>query len=219
MKMKEYPSIPAAASLLARSEAYLGRPFVAFDKLDGSNIRAEWNRRKGWHRFGSRRRLLGHAQPFLSQAIRLILEGYADGLARAFTDDPALCRPQQATVYFELLGPHSFAGIHDPRELDVPSNEPLRVVLIDVNLHKRGLMSAEDFIERFGRLGIPAVVHRGELTPDFIAAVRSGRFGTAEGVVCKGGAGHRRWMAKIKTDAYLRRLRAFFGDDWQQYGE
>lgn len=56
--MKEYPSIPAAADLLARPDAYLGQPFVAFDKLDGSNIRAEWDRKKGWLRFGSRRRLL-----------------------------------------------------------------------------------------------------------------------------------------------------------------
>ena len=49
--MKEYPSIPSAGDLLARSaEDYLGRPFVAFDKLDGSNVRAEWDRKRGWHR-------------------------------------------------------------------------------------------------------------------------------------------------------------------------
>jgi hypothetical protein len=47
--MKEYPSILSAADLLARSDDYLGRPFVAFDKLDGSNIRAEWDRQKGWN--------------------------------------------------------------------------------------------------------------------------------------------------------------------------
>lgn len=37
--MKDYPSIPSAADLLARPDHHLGRPFVAFDKLDGSNIR------------------------------------------------------------------------------------------------------------------------------------------------------------------------------------
>src|SRR5262245_20254555 len=106
--MKEYPSILSANDLLARSNDYLGRAFVAFDKLDGSNIRAEWDRKKGWHRFGSRRRLLDASLPFLGQAIQLILDGYGDGLARAFTDDPALHRPQEATVYFEFFGPHSF---------------------------------------------------------------------------------------------------------------
>ena len=70
--MKEYPSILSATDLLARSGDYLGRPFVAFDKLDGSNIRAEWDRKKGWHRFGSRRRLLDPSLPLLGQAIRLI---------------------------------------------------------------------------------------------------------------------------------------------------
>jgi RNA ligase len=217
--MKEYPSILSANDLLARSDEYLGRPFVAFDKLDGSNIRAEWDRKKGWHRFGSRRRLLDSSQPFLGQAIRLILDGYGDGLAKAFRDDPALRGPPEATCYFEFLGPHSFAGQHDPAALGVPANEPFRVVLLDVNLHKRGFVSAEEFVERFGPLGIPRVVHRGELTRGFIEEVRRGKFGTGEGVVCKGGEGHRRWMAKVKTDAYLQRLRAFFQDDWRLYWE
>ena len=77
--MKEYPAILAAGHLLAQSAAdYLGRPFVAFDKLDGSNIRAEWDRQRGWHLFGSRRRLLDATQPLLGQAIQLILDNYGD---------------------------------------------------------------------------------------------------------------------------------------------
>jgi hypothetical protein len=210
----------AAGHLLAQSPPdYLGRPFVAFDKLDGSNIRAEWDRRKGWHLFGSRRRLLDPAEPFLGQAIRLILDNYGDGLAKAFNDDSALRRPQEATAYFEFLGPHSFAGQHDPAILMVPANEPFHVVLIDVNIHKRGFVSAEEFVERFGHLGIPRVVHRGELTRDFIEEVRAGKFDTPEGVICKGGEGHGRWLAKVKTTAYLKRLKAFFQDDWQQFWE
>ncbi len=218
--MKDYPSIPAAGHLLAQSATdYLGRSFVAFDKLDGSNLRAEWDRKKGWHLFGSRRRLLDPSQPLLGQAVRLILEGYGDGLAKAFRDDPALGRPREATAYFEFFGPRSFAGQHDPAVLKIPANEPFRVVLIDVNLHKRGFVSGEQFIDHFGHLGIPRVVHRGELTREFIAAVRADRFGTPEGVICKGGEGHGRWMAKVKTTAYFRRLKAFFRDDWQKYGE
>src|SRR5947209_2641819 len=156
--MKEYPSIPAAGHLLARSAGdYLGRPFVAFDKLDGSNVRAEWDHKRGWHQFGSRRRLLDESQPLLGQAIRLILDGYGDGLARVFAEEPALGRPREATAYFEFFGPNSFAGQHDPQILGVSSNGPFRVVLIDVNLHKQGFVSAERFIEGFGHLGIPRV--------------------------------------------------------------
>jgi hypothetical protein len=149
----------------------------------------------------------------------LILDGYGDSLARTFTDNPALSRPQQATVYFEFLGPHSFAGLHDPADLGVPANEPFRVVLIDVNLYKRGFVSADEFIEWFDSLGIPRVVQRGVLSRDFIEDVRADKFGTPEGVLCKGGEGHGRWMAKIKTEAYLRRLKEFFQTDWQQYWE
>ena len=214
--MKDYPSIPAAGYLLARSAGYAGRPFVAFDKLDGSNIRAEWEHKRGWHLFGSRKRLLDASQPLLGQAIGLILDGYGDGLARVLADDLG---SREATAYFEFLGPHSFAGQHDPGVLGVPSNEPFGVVLIDVNIHKRGFVSAEQFVERFGHLGIPRVVHRGELTANFVRDVRAGKYGDGEGVILKGGEGHDRWMAKVKTTAYLRRLKSFFQDDWQKHWE
>src|ERR1700738_1895614 len=148
--MKENPSILSANDLLARSGAYPGQPFVAFDKLDGSNIRAEWDRKKGWHRFGSRRRLLDASHPLLGQAIQLILNGYGDGLPKAFMDDPASRRPQEATAYFEFLGPHSFAGMHDPADLGVPANEPFRVVLIDVNLHRRGCVAGRGVLGAVG---------------------------------------------------------------------
>ena len=81
------------------------------------------------------------------------------------------------------------------------------VTLIDVSLHRRGLASADQFVQWFDRLDIPRVAHRGELTRAFLAEVRVGRFGTGEGVVCEGGAGHGRSRAKAKTDAYLRRLK------------
>jgi hypothetical protein len=217
--MKEYPSILSARDLLARSDDYFGAPFVAFDKLDGSNIRAEWERKKGWHLFGSRRRLLDESSPLLGQAIPLIRDGYGDGLAKVLVDDPIFRGARQATAYFEFLGPHSFAGLHDPADLGVPSNEPFAVVLIDVNIHKRGFVSADEFIDRFGHLGVPRVVHRGVLDRQFIEDVRAGKFGTGEGVVCKGGEGHGRWMAKVKTNAYLQRLKEFFQGEWERYWE
>jgi hypothetical protein len=217
--MKEYPSILSAGDLLARSDEYLGQPFVAFDKLDGSNIRAEWERKKGWHLFGSRKRLLDESAPLLGRAIPLILDGYGDPLAKVLVDDPAFRGVRQATAYFEFAGPHSFAGLHDPADLGVPANEPFAVVLIDVNIHKRGFLSADEFIDHFEPLGIPRVVHRGILDRSFIEDVRAGRFGTGEGVVCKGGEGHKRWMAKVKTNAYLQSLKEFFQEDWERYWE
>ena len=52
--MKQYPSI---SHDIRSVQAY------AFDKLDGSNIRAEWHPKKGFWKFGSRTRLLGTDQP------------------------------------------------------------------------------------------------------------------------------------------------------------
>ena len=45
-------------------------------------------------------------------------------------------------------------------------------------------------------------------------------FGVAEGVICKGGTGGPdMWMVKIKTDAYLTRLKQAFADRWEDYWE
>jgi hypothetical protein len=47
-----------------------------------------------------------------------------------------------------------------------------------------------------------------------------GRYGVAEGVVVKcGSGGADLWMAKIKTYAYLERLRQAFRERWEDYWE
>lgn len=48
--MKSYPSI--SKNPLLNKEVYL------FDKLDGSNIRAEWGSKQGFHKFGSLTKLI-----------------------------------------------------------------------------------------------------------------------------------------------------------------
>ena len=48
--MKEYPSIPY--------RIHGDLDIIAFGKYDGSNIRAEWSQKKGFYKFGTRKRLL-----------------------------------------------------------------------------------------------------------------------------------------------------------------
>lgn len=60
--MKQYPSIDGHIVHL---------PVIAFDKLDGSNIRCEWNRKKGLHKFGSRKVLLGADHTVLGESREL----------------------------------------------------------------------------------------------------------------------------------------------------
>ena len=44
--MKEYPKIPNS------KDFPLGQ-CITFEKYDGSNIRAEWTKKKGFHKFGT----------------------------------------------------------------------------------------------------------------------------------------------------------------------
>jgi len=48
---------------------------------------------------------------------------------------------------------------------------------------------------------------------------RKGKFDVKEGIVVKGMVGGQVYMAKIKTEAYLERLRKDFKDDWKKYWE
>lgn len=75
--MKEYPSIPTLPTQGSSSFAHWKRnnnmsEIYAFDKIDGSNIRAEWSSKRGFYKFGSRNRLLGSDQPIINKAEGLI---------------------------------------------------------------------------------------------------------------------------------------------------
>lgn len=54
--------------------------------------------------------------------------------------------------------------------------------------------------------------------------VRDNKFNLNEGVICKGHLTKgnffgKMWMCKIKTQAYLDKLKNRFGDDWEKYAE
>jgi hypothetical protein len=75
-----------------------------------------------------------------------------------------------------------------------------------------------------GDVEIPRIIYEGTLNEEFIKNVREDKFNTFEGVICKGtqtkGSFRGKvWMCKIKTVAYLDRLKNRFGDDWVKYAE
>ena len=189
--MKSYPSIPTTI----RADV----PIYAFDKLDGSQIRAVWAPKSGFVNFGTRTRALESSHPWLGEAITLIRDKYEAGLTRVL----AAGKVQRATVYFEFFGPGSFAGRHRP--------EPHDVVLLDVDRFGRGLVPPDEFLASFGHLHVPRLLHRGLADAAFVAAVREGALPglSGEGVVCKSTALERRQPVffKIKTRAWLARLR------------
>ena len=89
---------------------------IAFDKLDGQNIRVEWSKKRGWYKFGSRNVLLDENQPYLGQAIELFHAKYGESLIKAILDFKEWkvwgVEKTGVTVYCELWGPSSFAGWH-----------------------------------------------------------------------------------------------------------
>jgi hypothetical protein len=184
--MKSYPSIPhiTVANNL---------PCIAFDKLDGSNLRFEYSRKRGWYKYGTRTRLFDRSDKIFGQAVQIFLDKYGQSLAGRWNNFIA---------YGEYLGPHSFAGHHRP-------SDKMDVVLFDVNIHKKGLLSQWDFRKLFGHIHIPRIVYEGKLSQDFIDDVRAGCYNVNEGVVIKGGQGHDLWMGKVKTRAYLDKLKLF----------
>jgi hypothetical protein len=115
--------------------------------------------------------------------------------------------------FTEFLGPNSFAGLHkeeDPKELR----------LFDVWAEPLGMLGPKRFTADFGHLRTARVVYEGKLTGKFAEDVRLGKYGVNEGVVCKGGSGGADvWMVKVKTYAYMERLKQAFADRWEEYWE
>ena len=71
--MKEYPTI---------STKIVDQPIYAFDKLDGSNIRAEWTKKQGFYKFGKRHGLVDETNLLLGDAKSLIQETYSEQLKK-----------------------------------------------------------------------------------------------------------------------------------------
>lgn len=194
--MKTYPSI---------SNTIKKGIFYAFDKLDGSNIRVEWSRKKGFYKFGTRRRLLDETDPILGSAKPLFLERYEDSLNKIARKQ----RWDRAVFFSEFFGPSSFCGAHVP-------DEQKEVLLIDVHVNKRGLLPPSDFLKTFGDILHAPLLYHGPVDEEFVRSVRESTLEgmTFEGVIVKGvpdknGPG----MYKIKSQAWLDALKNKCGDD------
>jgi hypothetical protein len=194
--MKSYPSI----SKDVRQDIYI----YAFEKYDGSNIRAEWNSKKGFYKFGTKTQLIdGQSQPF-GRAIALIKEKYEKDLTIIFQER----QWRDAICFFELYGPSSFAGTHN-------FEEKLDVTLIDVNPYKEGILVPTEFIKLFGHLDIPKVCYEGHVTTELFDKVKNSALNgmTFEGCVCKGNDDGKLIMFKIKSNAWLNKLKIYCKDD------
>jgi len=190
--MKHYPSIPKKFPSDLR--------IIAFEKLDGSNIRAEWSSTKGFTKFGSRKRLIG-PDSLLGESVELVHAQHKE-INEVMTRNGY----KNALFYFEFLGDSSFAGQH--------IQEPHRCVLIDVEIPNKGFIKPDRFVEMFSDLEtvqIPKVVFKGEVTEEVEKRLRSASEG--EGVVCKASTEtYHNAMFKIKTDTWIAKVHSVYSD-------
>jgi hypothetical protein len=184
---------------------------VAFDKLDGQNIRCEWSKNKGWYKFGSRTSMFDESDKQFGQVIPMFKEKYGDALEEIFAKNKNYRNTKNFTVFCEYVGENSFSGRHE-------SGDVMDVVLFDVasgDHTNNSFVEPKDFIKDFRGVHIPKIIYQGKLTEEFINKVRVGEFGVKEGVMCKGVMqdGTRRvWIVKIKTSEWLEKLKANLGE-------
>jgi len=198
--MKTYPSIP--------SKIPTNGEYIAFAKIDGSNIRAEWSKKTGFYKFGTRTRLLGEDQPQLTPSRDLIMDRYADELEYRFNN----AKYDRAVCYFEYAGPNSFAGFHSETDIE---NGLMNATLFDIAPYKKGFMGPVQFIDFCSGLPIPAVLFRGDMNEEFVEDVRQGMFidHAFEGVILKEVKEKHFKAAKIKTIQWLDKLKLHCGQD------
>lgn len=206
--MLQYPSIEGYST----SKQHLGKQCIAFNKYDGSNLRWEWSPKQSWHKFGTRRTMFDATTDPWSKAIPLFMEIADEIELRA--KRVAGSKIERITAFTEYFGPSSFAGQHD-------HSEPMQLKLFDIALYKRGFMQPEDFLKHFELKPYCAeVVYRGPFTESLKEDVFNGGYEVGEGVIVKGlGVRHEReqWACKLKTRFWYQRLKAKFGDQWEQY--
>lgn len=177
--------------------------FFVFDKIDGSNIRAEWSPKKGWHKFGTRTRLIDKYDPVFGKAPDLIFNKYSENLSKIFFDKSY----ERVICFFEFFGKSSFAGHHIDEKHDV--------MLIDVAPMYHGITSPDEFIDTYQKFGIPSVLHHGAITEELIDSVQNG---TLKGMTFEGIIGKRKndntkikvpIMFKHKNKAWLDKLKIY----------
>lgn len=195
--MKKYPSIPKLNSNIPNIK------FHVFPKYDGSNIRAEWNYKKGFYKFGTRNELMDEKTSPFKGAISIIRNKFENDLSLLFKNkkwDSVIC-------YFEYYGNSSFAGHHDFHDMNV--------TLIDINPYKKGFLLPSDFIECTSKLDAAKSLYYGNITEELIDSIKFGKLDGMpfEGCVLKGDYNNKLVMFKVKTQAWLDKLKDYCHND------
>lgn len=191
---------------------------IAFEKYDGTNLHWVWHSRNGWVEFGTRRdrfslsengiKEFTEAHPELQEASILLLDPHGT-LDEFLFSKYSECK--EVVVFTEFLGPHSFAGTHDP-------HDEKQLVIFDIMADGQ-LLSPETFIKEFKYFNIAKVIYQGKYNGRLTEDIRQGKYPVSEGAVIKGVVKDQVHIIKVKTNAYMKKLKAAFEDTWEDYWE
>ena len=199
--MKQYPKI------LHYTKGPFGQNCYAFYKHDGSNFRAEWSKKRGWYKYGTRNVMVDKNTPLFGDAIEIFLDKYGEDIDNIFRKKYKSV--DSFVVFAEFFGENSFAGKHvDEDKKDM--------ILFDVNQYKKGFISPDEFVGNFGNLDIPKVIYKGIYNHELIKSVKENILELEEGLVCKGTYKTKGkdviWMSKIKTNEWIRKVKEIYGE-------
>ena len=198
--MKDYPSISSA---IGQNFREIPRAQV-FDKIDGSSMRSEWNRKQGWYKHGKRSGLTDDSNPHLVSAPTLFMETMSETLAKIARDN----RYEAVVVFYEFWGKLSIAGLHT-------EGDPKFLTIFDAAPYKKGILGPTEFRKLFED-EVPTARYLGTVhwTRGYVDLVRKGEVEgiTLEGVVAKAGEKHDIVRAKAKTQRWIDRVIEVHGE-------
>ena len=197
--MKQYPEIQNSTGKDFREfDAYV------FDKIDGSNLRFEWSRKRGWYKFGTRHRLFDQTDETFGCAIELFHTQLSENI-KIVMDSFGKNKIGNVIVFCEFFGKNSFAGKHDPTDKKY-------LYLFDVAIDKKGLLGPKMFLKLFSDCQTPKFLGKRKWNKQFITDVRGNKISgvTFEGVVGKSGEGHNLIMSKAKTQVWIDKVKSLY---------
>ena len=219
--MFHYPKMPNAQG----TQLEPGETVWIQDKLDGTNLAWEWNAKRGWHRQGTRTRLFDASDLQFGFTLG---KQFPELLAqcKGFEHFIQLYRAKTLTIVTELYGDGSFAGSHN--------GETGRLYLLDMLVDNRFLLPKEIYgdlqetpetIGYHGKLEndipyfhAPRIFNTRATWNEQLVAELRGYKEVNEGFVVKSAERRGVW-AKVKTYAYMERIKAKRPDNWKEFWE
>jgi len=195
--MKTYPSIPKFPGGSVKLHT--------FDKLDGSNLRFEWTKKRGWFKFGTRRRLFDETDDQFGLALPLFYNTLAEPLGNVLAGQGW----EKVIVFAEYRGKESFAGYH--------TDDEKYLTVIDVSIHRKGILPPREFLKLFERFS-PNYLGEFNWTPGFVERIKNNEVDgiTFEGVVGKVKNKNLIVMYKAKTQQWIDKVKSRFADRAQE---